>query len=143
MLWEVKNMSLFNCNCKCSCTALAVVASVILGVVAAFLQITAVITVTPVFLWVALGIAVAYLGVLLVSAALRGSTGECVCICTALNALLTGILGTILFAVVLLAVGIVATGVATAILLGLVVLFLSLPCSATACYVKGLAGCGC
>ena len=136
-------MPLFNCNCKCSCAALAVLASVILGVVAAFLQITAVIAVTPVFLWVALGIAVGYLGVLLVSAAIRGGAGECVCVCTALSTLLTGILGTILFAVVLLAVGIVATSVATAILLGLVVLFLSLTFSATACYVKALAGCGC
>ena len=54
-----------NCNFRCSCTLVAVIASVILGVVAAFLQITGVITVTPTFLWVVFGTALGYLGLLL------------------------------------------------------------------------------
>lgn len=57
-------MPLCNCNCRCSCTGAAVIASAVVGVLAAFLQITGVITVTPAFLWVALGVAVVYLGVL-------------------------------------------------------------------------------
>ena len=136
-------MSIFGCRCKCSCLLAAVIASVILGVVTAFLQITGTITVTPVFLWVVLGIAVVYLGVLVIAAALRSGEEASGCLCAALNALLAGILGTVLFAVVLLAVGIVATSVLSAVLAGVLLFFFSLTLSATACLVRSLASCGC
>ncbi len=132
-------MALF--NCRRDCTLLAVVAAVILGVVAAFLQITAVIAVTPAFLWVALGIAVGYLGILLVTTALTRRAGCRPCVCRALGTVLTGILGAILFAVVLLAVGIVATSVVTAILVGLLVAFLTLTFAGSACLVLCFADC--
>lgn len=137
-------MSLFNCNCscKCGCTAAAVIVSVIVGVIAAFLQITGVITVAPVFLWVALGIAVVYLGVLVVATALARRSEQCGCKCETLNTLLTGILGTILFSVVLLAVGITATSVVSAILVGLLLAFLSLTLTGSACFVRCTADCG-
>ena len=45
-------MNCMNCNFKFNCTAIAWIVSAIIGVIAAFLLITAVITVTPVFLWV-------------------------------------------------------------------------------------------
>ena len=134
-------MSNFGCYCKCSCRIAAVIASVIIGVVTAFLQITGVITVAPVFLWVAFGIAVVYLGVLVVAAALSGRGEGAGCLCTALNALLIGILGTILFAVVLLAVGIVATSILSAILVGILLFFFSLTLTSTACLVRSLADC--
>lgn len=134
-------MSNFGCYCKCSCRIAAVIASVIIGVVTAFLQITGVITVAPVFLWVAFGIAVVYLGVLVVAAALSGAEEAAGCLCTALNALLIGILGTILFALVLLAVGIVATSILSAILVGILLFFFSLTLTSTACLVRSLAGC--
>lgn len=130
-------MALFNCNCRRDCTLLAVIAALILGVVAAFLQITAVITVTPAFLWVALGIAVGYLGVLLVTTALTSRAGGKPCVCTTLGTVLTGILGAILFAAALLAVGVVATSVVSAIL----VAFLTLTFAGTACLVLCLADC--
>lgn len=129
------------CNCKCSCTVAGIVASLIVGIIAAFLQITAVITVAPVFLWVALGIGVGFLGIL----TLRAGTSCCVrnnaCSCAALNALLIGILGTILSSVILLSVGIVATSVLSAILIGILLFFLSLTLSEAACYVRTLAAC--
>lgn len=134
-------MSLFNCNCKCSCTAAAVIAGVIVGVVAAFLQITGVITVTTAFLWVVFGIAVVYLGVLLVAAALAGRCECSDCACPTLNTLLAGMLGTIFFAVVLLAVGITATSVVSAILVGLLLIFFTLIVAGSACYVRYLADC--
>lgn len=134
-------MSNFGCYCKCSCRIAAVIASVIIGVVTAFLQITGVITVAPVFLWVAFGIAVVYLGVLVVAAALSGAEEAAGCLCTALNALLIGILGTVLFALVLLAVGIVATSILSAILVGILLFFFSLTLTSTACLVRSLAGC--
>ena len=134
-------MSIFGCRCKCNCLLAAAIASVILGVVAAFLQIMGMITVTPAFLWVVLGIAVVYLGVLLVAAALTEDTAGC--LCPALNGLLVGILGAALFAVVLLGIGIVATSVLSAVLVGLLLFFFSFTLSTAACLVRSLAACGC
>jgi hypothetical protein len=135
-------MALFNCCCKRDCTLLAVIASLILGIVAAFLQITAVITVTPAFLWVALGIAVVYLGVLVVTTGLSRRSERRLCLCNALDTVLTGILGTILFSVVLLAVGIVATSVVSAILVGLLVASFTLLIAGTVCIIRNLFACG-
>lgn len=137
-------MSLSNRNCtnRCNCTTAAIIAAVIIGVIAAFLQITAVITVTPAFLWVVFGIAVVYLGILVVATALARRPEQSECLCSTLSAILIGILGTILFAVVLLAVGIVATSVVSAILIGLLLFFFTLTLAGTACYVRQLADCG-
>lgn len=131
-------MALFSCGCKRECVVFAWIASAIIGVLTAFLQITAVITVTPVFLWVAFGIAVVYLAVLVATAmpAQRSVAGHCV---RALETALAGILGTVLFAAVLLAVGIVATSVVSAILAGLLLFFLALTFTGSACLVKCLA----
>ena len=129
------------CNCKISCPVLALVVSAIIGVLTAFFQITAVITVTPVFLWVVLGIAVVYLAVLAVAGALRCGC-ECVrCACAALETVLTGILGAILVSVILLAVGIIATSVLSSIFVGLLLFFFSMTLTGTACYVRCLNDC--
>ena len=126
-------MSLFGCNCRSRCTLAAIVVSLIVGVVSAFLLITGTITVTPVFLLVAFGIAIAALGVLVVSMSLvrRDALGSCVC--NALELVLAGALGTILFAVIRLAAGIVATSVLSAIGVGLRLFFLWLTLTASAC----------
>ena len=137
-------MSLNNCNCscRCNCPVVAIIASIILGVVAAFLQITGVIAVTPAFLWVVLGIAIGYLGVLVVATAATRNETRNDCLCDSLTALLAGILGSVLFSVILLAVGVVATSVVSAILVGLLTLSFFLTVLATACYVRYLANCG-
>lgn len=135
-------MSLLNCNCRCSCALASLIAGAILGVLAAFFQITGVITVAPVFLWVAFGIAVVYLGVLVIASALDRRVEACGCLCTTVNVLLAGILGTILLSVILLAVGIVATSVVSAILVGLLVFFLALTFASTACLVRCYSDCG-
>lgn len=137
-------MSMINCGCGCrwGCTAVAAIASAVVGVLAAFLQITGVITVTTVFLWVAFGIAVAYLALALGAAALDRRAERCGRLCTGLTALLVGILGTVLLALVLLAVGIVATSVVNAILVGLLVFFFALTLTSTACLVRCLLYCG-
>lgn len=127
-------MPICNCNFRFPCAVTAVIVSVILGVVAAFLQITGVITVTPVFLWVAFGIAVGYLGILLATAGRSGC-------CSATRTVLAGILGTVLFSVVLLAVGVTATSVVSAILVGLLVLFAALTVTGTACLVRCASDC--
>ena len=132
-------MRAFGCNCRCNCSAAAVAASAVIGVIAAFLQITAVITVTPVFLWVIFGISVAYLAGLALTACRCQEADRCTC--SALDTALVGILGTVLFSVVLLAVGITATSVVSAILVGLAVGFFALILSAAACLVRSLFGC--
>ncbi len=134
-------MSIFNCGCRRDCVLGSVIASAIIGIIAAFLQITAVITVVPVFLWVALGIAVVYLGILLLTTALARRTECRPCLARSLEAVLIGILGTILFAVILLAVGIVATSVVSAILVGILAAALTLTFAGSACLVKCLVDC--
>ena len=135
-------MSLFGCNCKCNCTTAAILAAVVIGVVAAFLQITGVVTVTAAFLWVLFGIAVGYLGILVLSTGFAQSCTLSDCRCPTLNTVLFGILGTVLFSVVLLAVGIVATSVVSAILVGLLLFFFTLTLTATACLVRYAQNCG-
>ena len=130
-----------NCNCRFNCTLAAIISAVIVGVIAAFLQITGTITVGIPFLWVALGIGVVYLAGLLWASVLHRRSENPSCLCRALNALLSGALGTVLFALVLLAVGIVATSILSAILVGLLVFFLWLTVSASACYVRCTTDC--
>ena len=133
-------MAIFCCENRPRCVTLAVIASAILGVIASLLQITAVITVTPAFLWVALGIAVVYLAVLLFTAGCCRASVPCRCGNGSLSVLLIGILGTILTAVTLLAVSFVATSIVGAVFVGLLVLFLSLIVSAAACLVSRCYG---
>lgn len=135
-------MSLSNCcgRCvRCSCTFLAVVLSVAVGVITAFLTIMGTIALTPAFLWVTLGIAAVYLLGNLVASALAKETVSCCC--PALTAILVGILGTLVFSVVLLAVSFPATSVLGAIFAGLLLFFLFLIFFSTACYVRCLARC--
>ena len=135
-------MSDYGCSCGCrwSCTAVAVVVSVILGVVAAFLLFAGVIAVTPVLLGVAFAVAVAYLAVLVTAAALLRRREAERCLCGPVRTVLAGILGTVLFAAVLLLTG-VAGGIAGAILVGLLAAFFALLLTGTACLVQCITGC--
>ena len=134
-------MKMFNCNCRYNCTGLGIIASIILGVVTAFLTFTATITVTPAFLWVLFGIGVVGLAFLLIySALLRRSTAGG-CICNILPAVLTGILGTILTAVILLGITFAATSIIGAIITGVLIFFFSLIITSTACLISCTAGC--
>ena len=120
-------MSIFCCENRCRCILGAIIASAIVGVLAAFFQITGVITVTVPFLWVAFGIGVVYLAVLVIAGSLQGQQSANGCFCDTLD--------------VLLAVGIVATSVVSAILVGLLVFFFALTLTATACFVRKLMDC--
>lgn len=134
-------MSLFCNERRADCTGLAVVASLILGVVAAFLQITAVIAVTPLFLGVAFIVAAVYLAVLLVTAALNQRSVSCRCVCQPLAAILFGILLSVLSSVILLIVSFAATSVVGAIFVGILAFAVSLIFTATACLVRCLFCC--
>ncbi len=127
-------------SCRPDCTVIAVVASLIIGIITAFLRITGAITLTPVFLWVLLGIAVVYLAVTLVAAALFRN-GCCENLCRIIATLLAGILGTILLSVVLLAIEFVATSIIGAILTGALLFFFSLTVTSMACNVRCFLNC--
>lgn len=127
-----------SCSCTCGCVTLAAIASFIIGIIAAALTFTATITITPAFLWVALGIAIVYLAVLLASS---GTLPRRACTCNTVTAVLTGILGTALSAVILLGVSFAATSFLGAIIAGVLLFFLSLTVTTTACLIKCALGC--
>ncbi len=128
-------MSICCCKNSLSCTAAAIITSIIVGVVTAFLTITGVITLAPVFLWVTLGVALVYLAVTLLATAVTENCDGC---CKALHALLVGALGTVLLSLVLLAITFAATSFLGAFLSGLLLFFFFLTLSSTACYIKCL-----
>lgn len=131
-------MSTSDCPCRNTCTTIALIISLVVGIIAAFLRITAAITVTPAFLWTVLGIAVVYLGVLLLtSTSLRccGTSTPC-CIKTIFSVLLGAIVATVLLSVVLLAVEFAATSVLGAVLTGLLLFSFFLTLTEVACLIR-------
>lgn len=129
-------MSLFSCDGSRNCLGIAVVLSTIVGVITALLTVTAVITLTPAFLWVVLGIAVVYLAVLLLSVSLSDRCVSCQNFHSIVAALLIGILGSALLSVLLLAVSFPATSIFGAVVAGALLLLFALVLTSTACLVK-------
>ena len=134
-------MNNYGCNCRPTCTGIAVRISAIIGIIAAFLSFTAIITVTPAFLWVLFGVSVGYLAIAGIITAFQGCSIPCGCKCKAINALLFGILGTVLTSVILLAITFAATSIIGTILVGALLFFFSLVITSTACLVRCLSGC--
>lgn len=128
-------------RCSAGCTLIAIAASLVSGVIAAFLRITAAITVTPAFLWVLLGIAVVYLAVILVSATTHRN-GCCEDLCSIVSAVLAGIIGTTVLSIVLLGITFAATSVIGAVITGALVFFFLLTITSTACLVRCFFNCG-
>lgn len=128
-------MDLLNCECKKDCTALALIAGIIIGIVTAFLRITGVITVPTEALIAAFGIAAAALALTLLALAI-GAPACTRCISTAVGAILLGALGTLLLAVVLLAIPFEATSIIGAILTGALAGLFSLIFGGIACLIR-------
>ena len=126
-----------SCKCKYNCTLLAFIASLIIGIVTAFLRITAVITITPAFLWTLFGISVGYLLLTQTASVFIRDCGRCVR--ETLSSTLFGVLLTALLSVVLLGVTFVATSIVGAILTGLLLFAISFTLSSGACLTKCLA----
>ncbi len=128
-------MDLLNCECKKDCTALALLAGIIIGIVTAFLRITAVITVPIVALVVTLGLGAGALALTLLALAIGVPCGNR-CVSTAVGAILLGALGTILLSVVLLAIPFAATSIVGAILTGLLAGLVTLIFGGLACLTR-------
>ena len=127
-------------SCRIGCTVIAVVASLIVGIITAFLRITAAITLTPAFLWVLLGIAVVYLAVTLIAAAIFRNQC-CEDLCSIITALLAGIIGTVFLSILLLAIEFAATSVLGAVLAGALLFFFFLMITSTACLIRCFFDC--
>ena len=134
-------MAFITCETKYSCTALSFIASLIIGIIAAFLQITGVITLAPIVVTVAFGIAIVYLAITLLAAALSQKENSCKNCCSPLATVLFGNLGTILFAAILSIITFAATSVIGAIFVGALFFFFSLLIASTACLIKCLTNC--
>ena len=128
-------MANYNCCCRFSCTGASIIGSILVGVITAFLTFMAVITLTPAFLWVVLGIAIVYLGVNLVVGVISADSAKR-CLCPNSTAWIIGVLGSVLFSLILLAISFAATSVIGAIFSGALLTFFSLLITATACNIR-------
>lgn len=135
-------MTDMDCGCNVNCSGLAIVASVIIGIITSFLVYNAAVAVTSTFLWVLFGIAVVWLALLMALGALSQSSGFKTCLCSGMPLILTGFLGTILVSLILLAVSFPAASVAGAIIKGALLLFFTLGITSAACLIRCSAGCG-
>ncbi len=134
-------MSANYCQCKFNCVTTAVIVSVIVGILAAFLTFSGILAVGTPLLWVLFGVAVGYLAVTLISTKTYQADEQRKCLCPTISALLAGILGTILFTLILLLIDIAITSVIGAIISGLLFLSFSLTLTATAALVKCKTNC--
>lgn len=115
------------------CPLVAIVASIVIGVIVTALTFMATITVTPAFLWVLFGIAVVYL---VLSPILVRNSNPRGCTRSSVPALLTGLLGTILTSVILLGITFAATSFLGAVITGALLGFFTLVVTSTACITK-------
>lgn len=130
---------MMKCEGKIDCLGIALVLSIIVGIIAAFLTITGVIFILPVILWVMFGIAVGYIGVALLAVAIDGRNTAYHCSETTLGAALISALGTVLFSLILLLIPFAPASVVGAILNGLLFFSFFSLLTSTACLVKCLA----
>ena len=114
------------------CMTASVLASIILGVITAALGFTGIITVAYSFYWVAFGIAAGFLGLILLISPFVGNE----CVSCVLSAVFTGIVGTVITSLVLLATNPAVTTVAGAALTGILLAFLILIITSVTCLIK-------
>ena len=134
-------MGICNCSCRKDCTFFAVIVSAVLGILAAFLLISGVFTVPVLFFQAALVVALVFLALVTAATILSRKAERACCLCSALDALLVGVLGTIGLSVVLLLAAFPATSVLGAILTGLLVAAFTLFLTSAACLIRCLADC--
>jgi hypothetical protein len=135
-------MNICGCRTKCDCAILAVIASVIAGIIATFLTFSGIITIPQFVLWIFFGVALGLLGLSLVAAPFIGKRESGTCLCASLTTFFVGIFGTVLFSLVLVLIDIAAGGIFASILTGLLFGLFTLTITSAACIVKNLFDCG-
>lgn len=128
------------CCCRRDCTTWAIVAAVVAGVLAVFLQVTGVIAIATPALTAALGVGLVALAVLLLAMA-TNQNADGYCLCRSVGTALVGAVGSIVLAVLLLALDLPAAGFAFLLLTGLLVAAFVLLLASVVCLIRCLAGC--
>ena len=134
-------MNICGCRTKCDCTLFAVIASVIAGIVATFLTFSGTLVIPQFVLWILFGVALGFLGLSLVVSPFICKKESGFCLCTSLIAFFAGILGTVLFSLVLVLIDIAAGGILASVITGLLFGLFTLTITSTACIVKNLFDC--
>lgn len=133
-------MNICGCRTKCDCTIFAIIASVIVGIVTAFLSFSATLAVPAFVYWIFFGVALVLLAVTLFTAPFVSRRKEDFCLCASLNTFLAGVFGTVLFSLVLLLIDLTA-GILASLLTGLLFGLFTLTVTSVACIVKNIADC--
>ena len=133
-------MSNSYCCCRRDCTTWAIVVAVILGVLAVFLQVTGVITISVAALTAARGVGLVALAILLLAMAATRAE-DSYCLCRAVGTALIGAVGTIVLALALLALPLPATGLVYLVLTGLLVAAFTLLLASVVCLIRCVTGC--
>ena len=134
-------MNICCCKTKCDCTLIAVIASVIAGIIAAFLNFSAVIAVPQPLLWVFFGVALGLLGIALAAAPFTCRCENKECFCASVTSFLVGVFGAVAVALVLLLVDLAAGGLVASLVTGLLFGFFALAITSAGCLVRNLLGC--
>ena len=132
-----------NCNCRPQCSLIGVIVAIGIGIVGAILRYTAIVNVTPAFLWVLFGIAIVVLASTPITSALIRMGGRASCVCSSLGGILAGTLGTVLTSVLLLGITFAATSAVGAVIFGLLAGFFNMTLASIACLALCVAKCGC
>lgn len=133
-------MNICGCRTKCDCTIFAIIASVIVGIVTAFLSFSATLAVPAFVYWIFFGVALVLLAFTLFTAPFVSRRKEDFCLCASLNTFLAGVFGTVLFSLVLLLIDLTA-GILASLLTGLLFGLFTLTVTSVACIVKNIADC--
>lgn len=130
-----------NCNTRVDCAFLAIAAAIIVGIVSAIAQFTAIVTFTTVFYIVAFGVAVLFLTVLLALVPVLYKVTCQSCCGSNVKLATIGILGAIAASIVLLAVGFAATSSIGAVFVGLLAAFFTLTVTSIVCTINCASEC--
>lgn len=132
-----------NCNCGCnlSCKAIGILLSIVFGVLAGILFFFKALPCVTVSIWVALAIAVIVLIATIFAVFRSNSISDKVCLCRNISTLLVGVIGTIITAVVALALWLLPCSIFIATLIGLIAFFFVLTLSAVVCILLCLLDC--
>ena len=132
-------MSLFCRNDRRICTILAVTVSVITGIAVAFAQMSGGITLSGIYFAGLLGVAILYMPVTAIIAAVTYSHSRSLRNTPALFIQMLSIIGSIVLSVVAILVGTAVSAAASTVIAGLYAFFFALLFTSTACIIKFLA----
>ena len=134
-------MNICGCKPKCDCAFIAVIASVIAGIITAFLNFSATIAVPQYVLWIFFGVALGFLAISILASALRNCCETNICLCTSLTTLSVGVAGTVIASLILLLADIATAGIIGSLITGLLFASFALTITSAICIAKNFASC--